>query len=54
MKKVLMILLILGLLAGAGVLLFRHFVTNRISDWGGMENPEYSQCLPETFGQSRA
>ena len=47
MKKFLTILLIvllsLAILAGAGALLYRHLVTDRIADWGGMENPEYSQ-----------
>ncbi len=43
MKKVLIILLVLVLLAGLGMLLFRHFVTNRIPDVGGMENPDYSE-----------
>ena len=23
-----------------GRLLYRHFVTNQIADWGGMENPD--------------
>lgn len=49
MKKFLTILLIvllsLALLVGAGLFLYRHFVTDRIADWGGMENPEYSQSV---------
>lgn len=44
MKKVLIILLgiLLGLavLGAAGVILFRIFVTNQITDRGGMENPD--------------
>ena len=43
MKKVLTGIVILALLAGIGTLLFRIFVTNRVADKGGMENPEYSQ-----------
>ena len=43
MKKALLIVLIvilaLAILATAFVLLYRHFVTNRIMDRGGMENP---------------
>lgn len=48
MKKVLLTLLIvvlvLAVLCTAGVFLFRHFVTDRIMDKGGMENPD---CVPE-------
>ena len=44
MKKLLIILLVLALVAGIGALLFRHFVTNRITDRGGMENPEFSEA----------
>lgn len=56
MKKVLFVLLLGLLLTGMGMLLYRCFVTDRISDWGGMENPEYSQgfCLPDIQGQDRA
>lgn len=43
MKLVWRVLLLLALLAGLGLLLFRQFVTNRIADYGGMENPAYSQ-----------
>lgn len=43
MKKLLTAFVILALLAGIGALAFRHFVTNRVTDKGGMENPEYSQ-----------
>lgn len=43
MKKMLIGLLILALLAGIGALMFRHFVTNMVTDVGGMENPEYCQ-----------
>ncbi|HAP20623.1 MAG TPA: hypothetical protein DCR27_05055 [Lachnospiraceae bacterium] len=41
MKKILIVLLILLLaltvLGVTGVFLSRHFVTNQIMDWGGME-----------------
>ena len=40
MKKALIVLLILALLAGLGVFLYKHFVTDRVMDWGGMENPD--------------
>lgn len=43
MKKLLIILLVIMLLIGSGALLFRHFVTDRIMDRDGMENPEYSR-----------
>lgn len=43
MKKLLTGIVILALLAGIGALAFRHFVTNQVTDIGGMENPEYSQ-----------
>ena len=36
---ILALLLILCVLGIAGTLLFRHFVTDRIMDRGGMENP---------------
>ena len=43
MKKALriglIVLLVLAVLATAFVLLYRHFVTDRIMDRGGMENP---------------
>lgn len=52
MKKVLLTLLIvvlvLAVLCTAGVFLFRHFVTDRIMDKGGMENPDY---VPEEADQ---
>lgn len=44
MKKLLILLLVLALVVGIGALLFRHFVTNRITDRGGMENPEFSEA----------
>ena len=54
MKRILIVLLItllvLALLGAVGVLLFRHFVTDQITDRGGMENPDagldavYSPC----------
>ena len=41
LKLALVVVSALALLALAGFLLFRHFVTNRIMDGGnGMENPE--------------
>lgn len=44
MKKMLNMLLIvlpaLAVLGVTGLLLFRHFVTDQIADWGGMENPD--------------
>lgn len=40
MEKILLVILIVLLaLTVLGVFLFRHFVTNQIKDWGGMENP---------------
>ncbi len=45
MKKLLIVLLILALLIALGALLFRIFVTDRITDKGGMENPEYSDAV---------
>lgn len=39
MKGLLALIVILALLAGTGTLAFRHFVTNSITDKGGMENP---------------
>lgn len=43
MNKLLKGIAILALLAILGALMFRHFVTNRITDNGGMENPAYTQ-----------
>lgn len=43
MKKLLIGILIPVLLAGLSMLMFRHFVTNGVTDIGGMENPEYTQ-----------
>lgn len=40
MLAILVVLLILAVLGVAGFLLYRHFVTNQITDWGGMENPD--------------
>ena len=44
MKKVvtvfLIVLLALAILGAAGALLFRHFVTDMITDKGGMMNPD--------------
>lgn len=46
MKKVvtviLIVLLALAILGAAGALLFRHFVTDMITDKGGMMNPDYA------------
>lgn len=51
MKKnlsvLLIILLALMVLAVAGVLLFRHFVTGQIMDKGGMMNPDYMDGTDE-------
>ena len=40
MKKILIVLLALTALGLTGVLMFRHFVTDQITDRGGMENPD--------------
>ncbi len=48
MKKVLIILLILVLLVTIGVFLYQHFVINRISDWGGMENPDQMDFVAQS------
>lgn len=39
-KKFAIIILVVAALAAAGIFLFRHFVTNRIMDRGGMTNPD--------------
>ena len=58
MKKALLIglalLLALALLATAFVLLYRHFVTNRIMDRGGMENPFLESTYEEDAGAEAA
>ena len=43
MKKLLMALTLLLLLALLGAGAFRLLVTDRITDRGGMENPDYAQ-----------
>lgn len=40
MSKLLILPLLLAAVVGLTVLLFRHFVTNRVTDRGGMESPE--------------
>lgn len=40
-KILLIILLCVGLIFG-GLLLYTHFVTNSITDVGGMENPDFA------------
>lgn len=45
MLKWIIILAAVALLAALGALAFRHFVTDRIMDKGGMENPNYVQQL---------
>ena len=43
MKKVIRTLLLLALLILLAMAAFRHFVTNRVTDRGGMENPEVTR-----------
>ena len=45
MLKWIIILAAMALLAALGALAYRHFVTDRIMDKGGMENPNYVQQL---------
>lgn len=45
--KALIIIAVLLLLAAAA---FRHFVTNRVTDRGGMENPDFA-LVEETYKQ---
>lgn len=40
MLKILIIVAIIVALVFGGKLLYKHFVTDRIADWGGMENPD--------------
>ena len=42
MKKLLVVLITILALVIGGIFMFRHFVTNRVMDKGGMENPEYT------------
>ena len=55
MKKLIVTILIGAVLLGSAVLggraLYRHFVTNSISDWGGMENPDYTQEMQQQDNQ---
>ncbi len=46
MKKALTALLVLVILAALGALAFRFFVTDRVTDVGGMENPYYAESEP--------
>lgn len=55
MKKVI-VAIILGavLLGGAiwgGTALYRHLVTDRVSDYGGMENPDYTAEMEQEDNQ---
>lgn len=43
MKKLLTAFLVFLLLVLLGTAAFRYFVTDRIADRGGMENPAYAQ-----------
>ena len=50
LRAVLIALLALTVLIGFCVFLFRYFVTNQVTDRGGMENPEAgaeTQRLPD-------
>lgn len=40
MKKVIQVLLLLALLILLAMAAFRHFVTDRVTDRGGMGNPD--------------
>ena len=40
MLTALLIVVLVIALALGGRFLYRHFVTDRITDWGGMENPD--------------
>lgn len=42
MKKVLIVVLVLAALVLTGVLALRYFVTDWVTDRGGMENPDYT------------
>lgn len=43
MLKVLLAIVLVAALVLGGKCLYRYFVTDRIADRGGMENPEYAQ-----------
>ena len=49
LKIVLIVVLAVAIAVSAGFLLFRHFVTNRIMDRGGMENPDVIYPLDGDF-----
>ena len=55
MKKILSVLLIallvLTVLSVTGVLLFRHFVADQITDKGGMMNPDYMDGTDDVYMQ---
>lgn len=50
MRNYLRLLILLALLALLAAAAFRHFVTCRIADRGGMENPDFTLVV-ETLGQ---
>ena len=41
--KILIIVSFVIIFVMGGVLLYKHFVTDRVSDKGGMENPDYQE-----------
>lgn len=40
MLKILLIIVLVVAVVFGGKFLYRHFVTDQITDWGGMENPD--------------
>lgn len=50
MRKILRPLMLLALLVLLAMAAFRHFVTYRVTDRGGMENPDFT-LVEETLGQ---
>lgn len=50
MRKALRIVILLVLILLLFLAAFRHFVTNRVTDRGGMENPDFT-CIAETPAQ---
>ncbi len=42
MKTLVIVFFVIIFIVG-GVLLYKHFVTERVSDKGGMENPDYQE-----------
>ncbi len=48
MLKIFLVILLGGALILGGCLLYRVFVTDRIADKGGMENPDAAGILEET------